>query len=119
MKADHTSVAQVFRETRGRWPLMTTYERFEQIVALVLSLIIVVVIVIALVQLVLRVLPLVIGGAVDILDHEVFQALGGRAVLAMKFATEACACPQQENDLPHSFARSQRPARARRSCRGV
>ena len=34
--------------TRERWPLMTAYERFEQIVALALSLIIAVVIVIAL-----------------------------------------------------------------------
>lgn len=88
MEADRTSVAGVFRETRRHWPLMTAYERFEQIVALVLSLIIAIVIVVALVQLVLRVLSLLIGGALDLLDHEVFQALFGMimtVLIAMEF----------------------------------
>ena len=64
------------------------YERFEQVIALALSFIIAVVIVIALIQLVIRVLPLLIGGAVDILDHEVFQALFGTIMtllIAMEF----------------------------------
>ena len=69
METDRSSVARTFRETRDRWPLMTAYERFEQVIALALSFIIAVVIVIALIQLVIRVLPLLIGGAVDILDH--------------------------------------------------
>jgi len=66
MEADRSSVARAFRETRDRWPLMTAYERFEQVIALALSFIVAVVIVIALIQLVIRVLPLLIGGAVDI-----------------------------------------------------
>lgn len=88
MEADRRSVAQVLRETRRHWPLMTVYQRFEQMVALVLSLIIAVVIVIALFQLVLRVLPLLIGGTLDPLDHEVFQALFGMIMtllIAMEF----------------------------------
>jgi uncharacterized membrane protein (DUF373 family) len=56
---------------------MTAYERFEQIVAILLSLIIAVVIVIALFQLLKRLLPLVLGGVLDPLDHEVFQSLFG------------------------------------------
>ena len=52
MEADRTSGARAFRETRDRWRLMTAYERFEQVIALVLSLIIAVVILIALAQLV-------------------------------------------------------------------
>nr|WP_283445709.1 phosphate-starvation-inducible PsiE family protein [Noviherbaspirillum suwonense] len=56
---------------------MTLYQRFEQFVVLVLSLIIALVIVIALVQLVTRLIPLILGGALDPLDHEVFQALFG------------------------------------------
>ena len=88
MEADRSSVARAFRETRDRWPLMTAYERFEQVIALALSFIVAVVIVIALIQLVIRVLPLLIGGAVDILDHEVFQTLFGMIMtllIAMEF----------------------------------
>jgi uncharacterized membrane protein (DUF373 family) len=88
MEADRTPATGVFRETRRHWPLMTAYERFEQIVALALSLIIAVVVVMALVQLVLHVLPLLIGGALDLLDHEVFQALFGMIMtllIAMEF----------------------------------
>lgn len=88
METDRNTLAGAFRETRERWPLMTVYERFEQVVALALSFIIAVVIVIALIQLVIRVLPLLIGGAVDILDHEVFQRLFGMIMtllIAMEF----------------------------------
>ena len=73
MEADRSLTARLFRETRDRWTLMTVYERFEQVVALVLSFIIAVVIVLALVQIVVRVLPLLIGGGVDILEYGVFQ----------------------------------------------
>jgi hypothetical protein len=61
-----------FDQTRRYWSIMTAYERFEQIVAFVLSLVIAVVIVVALLQLILEVLPLLIGGALDPLDHGVF-----------------------------------------------
>ena len=73
---------------RARWALMTLYQRFEQIVAIALSLIIAILILIALVQLYERVLPLVLGGALDPLDHEVFQALFGSiftVLIAMEF----------------------------------
>lgn len=39
METDRSPLTRIFGETRHRWPLMTVYERFEQIVALVLSLI--------------------------------------------------------------------------------
>lgn len=88
MEADRSWIARLFRETRDRWPLMTVYERFEQVVALALSFIIAVVIVLALVQLVVRVLPLLIGGGVDILDYGAFQVLFGTIMtllIAMEF----------------------------------
>ena len=88
MEADRSLTARLFRESRDRWPLMTAYERFEQVVALVLSFIIAAVIVLALVQIVVRVLPLLIGGGVDILEHGVFQALFGTIMtllIAMEF----------------------------------
>jgi uncharacterized membrane protein (DUF373 family) len=68
--------------------LMTLYDRFEQLVAIGLSLIIAVLILIALVQLYQRVLPLILGGALDPLDHEVFQSLFGSiftVLIAMEF----------------------------------
>ena len=88
MEADRSLTARLFRETRDRWSLMTAYERFEQVVALVLSFIMAVIIVLALVQIVVRVLPLLIGGGVDILEHGVFQALFGTIMtllIAMEF----------------------------------
>lgn len=88
MEAERSPTARRFHDTRHRWRLMTAYERFEQVVALMLSLIIVVVIVLALVQLVVRVLPLLLGGGMDVLDHEVFQALFGTIMtllIAMEF----------------------------------
>jgi uncharacterized membrane protein (DUF373 family) len=66
---------------------MTLYERFEQIVALTPSVVIAVVIVIALVQLLHGIVPLVLGGALDPLDHDVFQALFG-AIMTLLIALE-------------------------------
>jgi uncharacterized membrane protein (DUF373 family) len=66
-----------FAETCDHWPIMSVYERFEQIVAIVLSLVISAVIALALVQLVIRIVPLLLSGAIDPLEHDVFQALFG------------------------------------------
>ncbi|MET0218966.1 MAG: phosphate-starvation-inducible PsiE family protein [Burkholderiales bacterium] len=88
MDTNRSPLARIFGDAHHRRPLMTAYERFEQIVALALSLIIAVVIVIALFQLLKRLLPLVLGGALDPLDHEVFQALFGMIMtllIAMEF----------------------------------
>ena len=88
IEADRNLLDELLAETRRHWPVMTAYERFEQIVALVLSTIIAILVAIALVQLVLQVLPLLIGGALNILDHSVFQALFGEIMtllIAMEF----------------------------------
>ena len=77
MAPRHPASRKLLAETREQWPLMSLYERFEQIVAIVLSLVIAVVIALALVQLVIRIVPLLISGAIDPLDHEVFQMLFG------------------------------------------
>lgn len=73
---------------RLQWALMSAYERFEQVVVLALSLIIASVIIMALLQLCRRVLPLLIDGALDPLDHNVFQALFGSmftVLIALEF----------------------------------
>jgi uncharacterized membrane protein (DUF373 family) len=74
-------------DTREHWPIMSLYERFEQIVAIALSLVIAVVIALALVQLLIRVLPLLLRGAIDPLDPEVFQMIFGM-VMTLLIALE-------------------------------
>jgi uncharacterized membrane protein (DUF373 family) len=74
-------------ETRRFWPLMTAYERFEHLVAVLLSLVIALLIALALVQLFLRMVPLLVTGALDPLDHEVFQGLFGM-VMTLLIALE-------------------------------
>jgi uncharacterized membrane protein (DUF373 family) len=77
-----------FAETREHWPIMSVYERFEQVVAVVLSFVIAVVIALALAQLVIRVVLLLLSGAIDPLEHDVFQALFGMIMtllIAMEF----------------------------------
>ena len=77
----------LMRDTRRHWPLMTAYERFEHIVAIMLSAIIAMVIALALVQLFVRLVPLLATGALDPLDHEVFQGLFG-TVMTLLIALE-------------------------------
>ena len=87
MSVDRKSPPRPFEDTRERWPLMTMYERFEQIVAIVLSFIIALVVLIALFQLFHRILPLLLGGALDLLDHETFLNLFG-AIMTLLIAME-------------------------------
>ena len=86
MKQNHNP--RPLEETRRYWPIMTAYERFEQIVAFLLGLLIAIVVVIALIQLLIEVMPLVLGGALDPLDHRTFQTLFGMIMtllIAMEF----------------------------------
>jgi uncharacterized membrane protein (DUF373 family) len=87
MAAKPRTSQKLAAETREQWRLLSLYERFEQVVAVVLSLVIAVVIAIALVQLTLGVLPHVLSGAVSPLDHEVFQNLFGM-VMTLLIALE-------------------------------
>ena len=77
MPSPRRSPGQLLQETREHWPLMNHYERFEHVVAFILGLIIALVIALALLQLLTRVVPLLLTGAIDPLDHEVFQGLFG------------------------------------------
>lgn len=76
------------KSLRVQWSLMNAYERFEQIIVLALGVMISCVIVIALIQRYRRVLPLVVGGAIDPLDHGDFQLLFGSiftVLIALEF----------------------------------
>ena len=87
MPSPRRSAGRWFHETRRYWPLMNHYERFEHGVAFVLSVIIAAVIVLALLQLLARVVPRLLSGAIDPLDHEVFQGLFG-VIMTLLIALE-------------------------------
>ncbi|HFL2810199.1 phosphate-starvation-inducible PsiE family protein [Cupriavidus pauculus] len=75
-------------DMRDQWRLMTFYERFEQVVALVLSAVIAVIIVVSLLQLVSIVFTLLVLDAFNPLDHKVFQTVFGMIMtllIAMEF----------------------------------
>lgn len=77
MPSPRRSPGHLLQETREHWSLMNYYERFEHVVAFILSVIIALVIALALLQLLARVVPLLVTGSIDPLDHEVFQGLFG------------------------------------------
>lgn len=78
----------LFSETRNHWFLMSFYEKFEQIIALILSFLIAVIIVISVFQLMSQIFPILIGGSVNLLEHSVFQSIFGMimtVLIAMEF----------------------------------
>ena len=77
----------LLRETRRHWPLMSAYDRFEHGVVFLLSLVIAMLIALALIQLLLRVVPLLLAGALDPLDHGVFQGVFG-SIMTLLIALE-------------------------------
>ncbi|MDZ6795466.1 phosphate-starvation-inducible PsiE family protein [Escherichia coli] len=73
---------------RAQWAVMTFYERFEQVIELVLSAVIAVIIVVSLLQLMSIVFTLLILDAFNPLDHKVFQtvfAMIMTLLIAMEF----------------------------------
>ena len=73
---------------RREWSVMTLYERFEQVVALLLSAVIAAIIVTSLLQLIQIVFTLLIIEAFNPLDHKVFQTVFGMIMtllIAMEF----------------------------------
>jgi hypothetical protein len=72
MKSTGRNPFQVFRDQWGHHEVF--YERFEQVVALVLSAVIAVIIVVSLFQLISIVFTLLVLDAFNPLDHKVFQS---------------------------------------------
>jgi uncharacterized membrane protein (DUF373 family) len=72
-----------FRRTREAWPTLDAYERFEQIISLVLTALIAAVIVASVVQLAIRILILLASGVIDPADHTVFQTIFGMIVTVL------------------------------------
>jgi len=79
---------KLFQALRDRWAIMSFYERFEQVIALVLSAVIAVIIVVSLLQLITIVFTLLVLDAFNPLDHRVFQSVFGMIMtllIAMEF----------------------------------
>lgn len=77
-----------FQILRDQWAIMSFYERFEQVIALVLSAVIAVIIVVSLLQLTSIVFTLLILDAFNPLDHKIFQSVFGMIMtllIAMEF----------------------------------
>lgn len=75
-------------ETSEFWGVMNLYERFEQIIALILSAVISITILIALWRLIVEVNDMLLIGAFNPLDHKVFQGVFGMIMtllIAMEF----------------------------------
>jgi uncharacterized membrane protein (DUF373 family) len=81
------AAAGTLQETRDVWPALTAYERFEQVVSLILSLLVAALIVVALVHLTWRVVLLILNDLVDPAEQEVFQAMFGM-VMTLLIALE-------------------------------
>lgn len=78
----------LWHQLKNDWGLMTYYERFEQIIALVLSAVISVIIVISLFQLILTVFDLLVIDAFNPLEYQIFQTVFGMIMtllIAMEF----------------------------------
>lgn len=77
-----------FQQLKAAWGVMTLYERFEQIIALLLSSIIAVIVVVSLIQLMRTVYELLFLDVFNPLDHQVFQTVFGMIMtllIAMEF----------------------------------
>ncbi len=80
--------SRALRETREAWPGLSTYERFEQVVSLVLTSLIGLVIAAAVIHLSFRILMLVLSGLLDPAETGVFQAVFGMiftVLIALEF----------------------------------
>jgi len=75
------------KRLKDDWPLLTYYQRFESIVALVLTLLIGLIIVVALFRLSFAVISGLLLGALDPLDHVVFQTVFGE-IMTLLIALE-------------------------------
>lgn len=76
------------RRFRAEWAVMGLYQRFEQIVAMVLSAVIAVIIAVSLWQLISTVYLLLLVAAFNPLDHKIFQTVFGMIMtllIAMEF----------------------------------
>src|SRR5437016_5758316 len=82
------AASDVLRKTRDAWPLLSAYERFEQVVSLALTALVSILVVATLVHLTWRILRLIVFGLVDPAQQEIFQVVFGMimtVLMALEF----------------------------------
>ncbi len=92
----------VFSELRQNWPGLSLYERFEQVIALVLTLLISLVVLAAVGGLALRVVQLIGEGFLDPANHTLFQAVFGMiltVLIALEFNHSILAVVRRRNSI--------------------
>jgi uncharacterized membrane protein (DUF373 family) len=72
---------------RAQWAVLSYYQRFEGLVALVLTLVIALIVLVALFRLTYGVMTGLLLGALDPLDHDIFQSVFGE-ILTLLIALE-------------------------------
>jgi uncharacterized membrane protein (DUF373 family) len=77
----------MFQTLRENWAVMSFYERFEEVIALILFAVIAVIVVISMIQLIRLVFTLLWVDAFNPLDHAVFQTVFG-AIMTLLIAME-------------------------------
>jgi uncharacterized membrane protein (DUF373 family) len=83
-----SAAADTLRDTRKAWPGLSLYERFEEVVVVVLTGLIGVVIIAALINLCFRIALLIAFDFLDLAEHSVFQAVFGMiftVLIALEF----------------------------------
>lgn len=87
-RQDPAAPLDALSEMRRTWPGLSIYERFEQSVAVLLTVIISLIVIVALVDLSVRVFQLMAHGFLNPADHKVFQAVFGMiftGLIALEF----------------------------------
>jgi uncharacterized membrane protein (DUF373 family) len=72
-----------YGEFRDNWITLTLYERFEQVIALLMTWLVAIIIVVAAWELTKEVVILVGAGALDPLDYRAFQAIFGEIMIVL------------------------------------
>ncbi|HZV99341.1 MAG TPA: phosphate-starvation-inducible PsiE family protein [Methylophilaceae bacterium] len=81
------NLEQKWQWVSNQWPRLTLYQRFENVLALSLTLIITLVILVAFYRLIIEVVGGLVFGALNPLDHTVFQAVFGE-IMTLLIALE-------------------------------
>jgi len=80
-------IGRRWKHVQDHWAILSYYQRFESLVALILTLVIGVIIAVALFRLIVEVISGLIFGVLDPLDHQVFQTIFGE-IMTLLIALE-------------------------------
>jgi uncharacterized membrane protein (DUF373 family) len=80
-------LAERWNRSKAQWNILTHYQRFESAVAFVLTVVIALIVLVALYRLCIGVVTALLFGAVDPLEHTVFQSVFGQ-IMTLLIALE-------------------------------